>query len=229
MDTNHEEALPHSSRSRDPDNARRRILDAAADEFAAVGFAGGRVDRIAQRAGINKRMLYHYFGDKAGVYRAVLGDRLRGIGGVGDEPERQLAELVDGLDETLARLLLWHRLGPRAAAEPDDAELVSRGLRAALEAAQRLGTFRSDVDPGAMAKMLTGYLVMSRAEHGGAEQERDNAFVTGLLRALTTATAVGPPKPRIRLKPATTEAAGGATARNPAAAVLTGVDQAFRA
>jgi AcrR family transcriptional regulator len=36
------------------------------------GFAGARVDAIARRAGINKRMLYHYFGDKEALFRAVL-------------------------------------------------------------------------------------------------------------------------------------------------------------
>src|ERR1039458_2796730 len=30
------------------------------------------MDAIARRAGSNKRMLYHYFGDKAGLFRAVL-------------------------------------------------------------------------------------------------------------------------------------------------------------
>src|SRR6266496_1154165 len=58
--------------SRNPERSRERILAAAFQEFAAEGFAGARVDRIAGRAGINKRMLYHYFGDKAGLFREVL-------------------------------------------------------------------------------------------------------------------------------------------------------------
>ena len=48
------------------------ILAAATKEFAAFGFGGGRVDRIAERAGVNKRMIYHYYGDKRGLYLAVL-------------------------------------------------------------------------------------------------------------------------------------------------------------
>src|SRR5271167_2470505 len=51
---------------------RTRALSAALKEFAANGFAGARVDAIARRAAINKRMLYHYFGDKEGLFRAVL-------------------------------------------------------------------------------------------------------------------------------------------------------------
>jgi AcrR family transcriptional regulator len=57
---------------RNPERTRARILSAALKEFAAKGFAGARVDVIARRAAINKRMLYHYFGDKEGLFRAVL-------------------------------------------------------------------------------------------------------------------------------------------------------------
>src|SRR5256885_11222062 len=41
-------------------------------EFAGGGFAGARVDVIARRARINKRMLYHYFGNKEKLFREVL-------------------------------------------------------------------------------------------------------------------------------------------------------------
>jgi AcrR family transcriptional regulator len=51
---------------------RNRILQAAIDEFADKGFAGGRVDAICAAANVNIRMVYHYFGDKAGLYIAVL-------------------------------------------------------------------------------------------------------------------------------------------------------------
>jgi AcrR family transcriptional regulator len=57
---------------RNPKRTRERILSAALKEFAANGFAGARVDVIARRAAINKRMLYHYFGSKKGLFRAVL-------------------------------------------------------------------------------------------------------------------------------------------------------------
>jgi AcrR family transcriptional regulator len=57
---------------RNPERTRERILSAALKEFAANGFAGARVDMIARRAAINKRMLYHYFGDKEHLFREVL-------------------------------------------------------------------------------------------------------------------------------------------------------------
>jgi len=57
---------------RDPNKTREAILQAAQDEFAAKGLFGGRVNEIAVQAGANKRMLYHYFGSKEGLYLAVL-------------------------------------------------------------------------------------------------------------------------------------------------------------
>ncbi|SAK92879.1 TetR/AcrR family transcriptional regulator [Caballeronia ptereochthonis] len=57
---------------RDPEGTRRRILDAAADQFSTLGLAGARVDAIASAAGTNERMLYYYFQSKEGLYVAVL-------------------------------------------------------------------------------------------------------------------------------------------------------------
>ena len=68
-----------SQRSRDRRPSRDRILDAAAVEFAARGFDGAKVDRIAARAGVNKAMLYYHFRNKADLYRAVLRDVFQAI------------------------------------------------------------------------------------------------------------------------------------------------------
>src|SRR2546423_15054537 len=65
------EAAP-SATTRNPERTQQRILQAAFKEFAAKGFSGARVDGIARRASINKRMLYHYFGDKEALFREVL-------------------------------------------------------------------------------------------------------------------------------------------------------------
>src|SRR5437867_11889395 len=62
---------------RDPKRTRERILAAALKEFSAKGFAGARVDRIARRARINKRMLYHYFGNKEHLFREILTRKVR--------------------------------------------------------------------------------------------------------------------------------------------------------
>lgn len=57
---------------RDPDAARAAIFAAAVAEFTEFGYDGARIDAIAERAGFNKRMLYHYFGGKDALYLAVL-------------------------------------------------------------------------------------------------------------------------------------------------------------
>jgi TetR/AcrR family transcriptional regulator len=54
----------------------RKVLHAAAAVFAEMGFAGARVDAIAERAGINKAMVYYHVGDKARLYEAVLSESL---------------------------------------------------------------------------------------------------------------------------------------------------------
>ena len=51
---------------------RQKILDAASSAFAEKGFAGARVDEIANRAGVNKAMLYYHVGDKEALYGEVL-------------------------------------------------------------------------------------------------------------------------------------------------------------
>jgi len=120
--------------SRDPERARRRILDAALTEFAARGFAGARVDRIARGAGLNKRMLYHYFGDKRGLHAAVL-ERAWRAGGA----------RIDGAG---ARLLLWALLEPDTA---EDAVALLARLGSPAAAAARDGA-------GLTAALLDGLL-----------------------------------------------------------------------
>jgi AcrR family transcriptional regulator len=57
---------------RDPERTKDLILQAGVTEFSAKGLGGARVDAIAKRAGANKRMLYHYFGNKRDLFLAVL-------------------------------------------------------------------------------------------------------------------------------------------------------------
>jgi AcrR family transcriptional regulator len=88
---------------RNPQQTQQRILEAALEEFSAKGFAGARVDVIARRARINKRMLYHYFGDKEGLFREVL--------------RRKIAErsawLATAPEEPVDRLPAWFQLACR--------------------------------------------------------------------------------------------------------------------
>ena len=57
---------------RAPGQTSAAILTAAIHEFTQKGYAGARIDEIARRSGANKRMIYHYFGNKEALYLAVL-------------------------------------------------------------------------------------------------------------------------------------------------------------
>jgi AcrR family transcriptional regulator len=66
-------------RQRDADRSRQALLAAARDEFAEHGLGGARVERIAERAGVDKRLIYHYFENKDSLFLAVLEDTYRSI------------------------------------------------------------------------------------------------------------------------------------------------------
>ncbi len=59
-------------RTRDAERTRQKILRAAMAEFSAHGLGGARIEAIATRAGINKRLIYYYFGAKDDLFLAVL-------------------------------------------------------------------------------------------------------------------------------------------------------------
>src|SRR5438094_5863902 len=102
--------------TRNPERTQERILQAAFKEFAAKGFAGARVDGIARRASINKRMLYHYFGDKEALFVEVLRRKIeqRQAWGVAtpDDPRESLPYWFDlaGKDRDGIRFLEWGAL-----------------------------------------------------------------------------------------------------------------------
>ncbi len=86
---------------RDLNRTRDKILAAALTEFAAKGFAGARVDVIARRARVNKRMLYYCFGAKQDLYREVLRRKIS-----------QRADLIDTTPDNFADALLHlYKLG----------------------------------------------------------------------------------------------------------------------
>ena len=65
---------PPAPRQRDADRSRDAILAAARAEFAEHGLGGARVERIAERAAVNKRLIYYYFENKDSLFSAVLED-----------------------------------------------------------------------------------------------------------------------------------------------------------
>lgn len=61
-----------SSWKKDPEAVKSNILKIATEEFAAHGLSGANINEIAQKTSTSKRMIYYYFGDKEGLYCAVL-------------------------------------------------------------------------------------------------------------------------------------------------------------
>jgi TetR/AcrR family transcriptional regulator len=96
-------------RRRDPAATRTKLLTAARREFAQSGLAGARVDEIAARAGVNKQLVYHYFGDKDTLYLAVLEwvyeeirAKERELNLEGLPPERAIRKLIESSFDHLA-------------------------------------------------------------------------------------------------------------------------------
>lgn len=89
-------------RANNADESRQNILDVATEEFARNGLSGSRIDEIAARTKTSKRMIYYHFGDKEGLYLAVLESVYRKIRAVEAtleiehlEPEKALKRLVE--------------------------------------------------------------------------------------------------------------------------------------
>ena len=95
---------PTKARRRAPnaDESRQNILDVATEEFARNGLSGSRIDEIAARTDTSKRMIYYHFGDKEGLYLAVLESVYQKIRAVEEtlriehlEPEKALKRLIE--------------------------------------------------------------------------------------------------------------------------------------
>jgi TetR/AcrR family transcriptional regulator len=139
-----------AERRRDPERARQRLLDAAAEEFGAKGFAGARVRDIAARAGLNMQLITYYFGGKAGLYAELQrqwGQASRSQGSA-DQP---LDQVVAGFfkaseaNRPWARLLAWQGLAgdTRAADRPE----LMAWITAELARRQQAGELAADLDP----------------------------------------------------------------------------------
>ncbi len=140
---------------RDPEGTQKRILAAALKEFAAKGPAGARVDEIARLAGVNKRMLYHYFGSKEDLYREVYRRKLQEkTQAVTEQPPDLLESLPYWFEDMLrdpdwVRLLGWQALsqGPEGAVAHEERGTLYAQSLAWVREAQVDGSVPNDLDP----------------------------------------------------------------------------------
>ena len=157
--------MPTPPRRRDPVATRRALLAAARVAFAEHGFAGARVDDIAARAGVNKQLVYHHYGDKNGLYLAVLErlyEEIRAaeakLNLAGLAPEDAMRKLIAASFDHLAAnpdfvVLLndENRQGARhvkaSAKLPDMHSPLVATIGDMLTAGARAGVFRPGVDP----------------------------------------------------------------------------------
>ena len=146
-------------------DTKQSLLDAATAEFAANGFNGARVGEISERAGVNKQLVYHYFGSKDDLYVAVLENAYRRLresetrldlsGLPPPEAMRKVVEFsFDHLEEHREFVSLLadeniHR-GQRMGLT-DRMEAVNRPIidliQKTLERGERSGDFRKGLDP----------------------------------------------------------------------------------
>jgi AcrR family transcriptional regulator len=143
-------------------DSRPAIFEAAAYEFAQRGYDAAGVDRIADKARVNKAMLYYHYGSKQGLYVEVLRDMFRAVGA-------RTRAIAQGSDAAEVKLDAWIvTIVEEAAARPwfppimlrevasgaahIDAETfgmmnaVYTSMHDIIVQGQRAGTFR-EVDP----------------------------------------------------------------------------------
>lgn len=150
----------------DQDGARDRILNAALQEFSRLGLSGARIDAIAAESGINKAMIYYYFGNKEDLYVAALEESYRRFRQIEGElhidedlaPEPALRSLVNASFDFHAahpefiRMVMSENInqGEYIRKIPQLRE-INRSAIAVLERLCRRGVeegvFRADVDP----------------------------------------------------------------------------------
>lgn len=143
--------------------SRSRILDAARTEFAAVGFGGGRVERIAAGAGINKERIYAYFGDKRSLFAAAVASAVEELGSVvvaGPDGlpgwAERLFDFMADHPETL-RLLRWSNLESDAPSEETDERLAELPRpEEAVARWQRDGVVPAAWDPHDLVVLVLG-------------------------------------------------------------------------
>jgi AcrR family transcriptional regulator len=136
------------------------LLEAAAGEFAKNGPRGTRIQNVVAAAGINERMIYHHFGSKDGLYRAVMEEQRTRVAGTWApalekaatmEPYEGMRLALHGFLDALhaapqaAALLIHEALGDAPLAIPGQFQELPRPLRDLYERGQETGVFAASV------------------------------------------------------------------------------------
>jgi AcrR family transcriptional regulator len=193
---------PEPAAERDASRTRERLLYAALREFSAHGYAGGRLERIARRAGVDKRMIPYYFGNKAALFRE-LADRfyaeLESISG-------SLADSLEATQSAMARSADWMRIAAwqmlqtssRAAPPPARRALWSRAVES-LRDEQRRGAIRDELDPAQLqlsivALVMFPFILPQMAQLITGRRPNDPRFLEDRAAALRALAALLAPE-----------------------------------
>ena len=188
-------------------DSRALILAAARSEFGSAGYAGARVERIAKKAGVNKQLIFYYFGSKQGLYRAAVTTAAIEIAApqaLEATNDVSRAQLRDTLEDVITRLagraelldLLLHT--NRAAGLPKQTAGQAFGpplkqIREAISAGQGIGLFRDEVDPDVLALqaavLLIGYLALEPKQQEADRGLTRDAWLAAMADTLTRAMA----------------------------------------
>jgi TetR/AcrR family transcriptional regulator len=180
------------------------ILAAARVEFSANGLSGGRVNRIAERAGVNKQLIFYYFGSKAGLYQAIIERAASDTvseesASPGTHAAGELRRAFNTMFDTLARQPDLTRLILLDAQTSGKQERPSRAavrdfllrLRELIAAGQGHGFFRDDVDPDRMATQALvlglGYFMIDPILEGPPDPGRALVWRDGAVELLLSA------------------------------------------
>lgn len=155
---------------------RMRLLHEATRLFAARGYDGVTVDEVVSAAKVNKRMVYHYFGSKDGLYMAVLERAYTGLRqseegmfppAIWDESARDIVANVVAVyfrffktHPDVGRILLWENLQGGGHLRRVTPAVAKTPMRTALQRLVRKGeedgSFRSGIDPRHLLVNLFG-------------------------------------------------------------------------
>jgi AcrR family transcriptional regulator len=195
-------APPTAKPRRDSAATRRRLLAAATDEFASRGIAGARVDRIASSAQANKRLIYDYFGDKDGLFDAVLDASMEEIIGAVPMHATDLSvyagELFDYMagHPDLLRLVTWARLEGRLGPVAQARSMQSYRRRLdVIGDAQRHGHVTARLTPAQILVLIesiaVGWIVtasefLSHSDNDASDRQALREIIVDSVRRLTT-------------------------------------------
>ncbi|WP_374022312.1 TetR/AcrR family transcriptional regulator [Mycobacterium sp. HNNTM2301] len=169
-----------AKRVRDKDGKQRALVEAAAEVFAEQGFDAAVTKEIARRAGCSEAMLFHYFGDKQGIFEQVVSRQI--AEGVTEAEDKVMESLPDSFVDFVKQLFLarltvrerrdtvpgWDIAG-RALSDPEFSLRVMRPnhehrvsvITGGVAHYQDLGQVNPHVDPATVAELLANFTIFT--------------------------------------------------------------------